>query len=377
MRGVRGLARGGRGRPGRVHGRARRARADRPRRWRRVSDLLRHVERQYWERNQLHALILELTHRCPCRCRHCYVVPSGQTDELSTDEVTDLLDQARDEGVFHLVLTGGEVFLRDDLEPILAHARSHRFLVSVLTSGLTVDASGAAMLARHRVAAVELSLLGATEPVNDDLMRRPGALARIRTATAHLVRAGLRVTLKATVMAPNRHELAAMADLARGLGAAFHASPLLAPRREEGDPLDELALPEREIAALDPALLGGGLIPGEDAGGGAVLVCKAGRTVAGVSAAGDVYPCIMWPRTVGNVRERSLKDIWHDAPDPFLTGLRAVGEHDLTACAGCEHRLECRRCPGMAWQETGSHTAPGERFCAAAGARAEVDIRPL
>jgi AdoMet-dependent heme synthase len=339
-----------------------------------VSDLLRHIARQYWERNQLHALIIELTHRCPCRCRHCYIVPPAETDELTTDEVTDLLDQARDEGVFHLVLTGGEVFLRDDLERILTHARSLRFLVTVLTSGLTVDESGAAMLARHKVAAVEMSLLGATDAINDDLMQRPGALARIRTATGHLVRAGLRVTLKATVMGPNQHELAAMAVLARDLGAAFHASPLLAPRRSEGDPLDDLALAEPDIAALDPALLGGGLIPGEDAGGGAVLVCKAGRTVAGVSAAGDVYPCIMWPRTVGNVRERSLRDIWHDAPDPLLADLRAIGEDDLTACAGCEHRLECRRCPGMAWQETGSLTAPGERFCAAARARAESEI---
>jgi radical SAM protein with 4Fe4S-binding SPASM domain len=339
-----------------------------------TTDLRRHVEQAYRRGNRLHALIIELTERCCCRCRHCYVIDGPSQGELTTAELTGLLDDARDEGVFHLLLTGGEPLLRPDLEAILAHARTHRFFVSLLTSGLTLDDDTATMLARHKVAMVELSLLGATAAVNDDLMQVPGALERIKAAVARLRDAGLKVVLKATVLRPNQHELPAMAALAGDLGAAFHASPLVVPRRHDDRDPRELALSEAEIAALDPTLLGGGLIPGEDTAGGAVLTCKAGRTVAGITASGDVYPCIMWPRAVGNIRQRSLAEIWHEAPDPFLSELRGLTENDLEACATCDMRSACRRCPGVAWQETGSLTAPGDWFCAAA--RASAELRP-
>lgn len=337
-----------------------------------MSELHQEIARRYAQQNRLHTLTFELTARCPCRCRHCYIVPAPQVDEMSTGEVCDVLDQARQEGVIQLMLTGGEVFLRTDLEAILAHARTHRFFVNILTSGLLVDEDAAAMLARHGVAAVEMSLLGATDAVNDDLMRVPGALRKIRAAAAWLRDAGLRVVLKATVMRGNAHELGAMAALARELRVLFHASPLLAPRRDAESGPESLALSEIELAALDQGLMGAGLLPGESSDGGAVLVCQAGRSVAGVTADGLVYPCVLWPRSVGSLRERSLHDIWHADPDPFLAALRAHTDAALEECQACTVRDHCRRCPGMAWQETGDITAAGPGFCQAAHQRAQT-----
>ena len=331
-----------------------------------MTNLLAHLERAYWERNQIHALILELTHRCPCRCKHCYVIENPQPDGLSTDEVRDILDQARDEGVFHLMLTGGEILLRPDLEAILDHAHKHRFFVTLLTTGLTLDEPTADMLAHHNIYSMELSLLGASDAVNDELMQVPGALKRIRRAVGLLRSRGLRVTLKATVMRPNVGELEAMAALAHELDCEFSGSAGVIPRRDGSDDPLQLALTEDELAALDPQLLGAGPIPGEDASGGAVLVCKAGRTVAGISPTGDVYPCIVWPRAVGNLRERSLQDIWHGHPDPFLQQVRGLTAPDITACRGCDLRAHCRRCPGAAWLETGSLTEPAPSHCAGA-----------
>ncbi|MDD5719258.1 MAG: radical SAM protein [Candidatus Krumholzibacteria bacterium] len=331
-----------------------------------MSDLVQDLQRAYWTRNQLHALIVELTARCPCRCRHCYIVHEALPDELTTGDVCHILDQARNEGVFHLLLTGGEPLARRDLPAILAHARRHRFFVTVLTSGLTLDDNAADELARHKVFAVELSLLGATSAVNDDMMQVDGALERIKEAVRRVRRRGLRVTLKATMLRANAGELAAMAALARELDCGFSASPVVVPRRSGDREPQRLALDEDDLAALDPALLGAGLIPGEEVRGGALLVCKAGRSVAGVSPQGEVYPCIMWPRSVGNLRERSLRDIWHDHPDPYLQELRALTADDMPACAGCDLRAWCRRCPGLVWQETGDPRGAAPSLCAGA-----------
>ena len=336
-----------------------------------MSSLLRELEDKYWQRNQLHSLILELTHRCPCRCRHCYVVHDAQPDELTTAEVCDLLDQARDEGVIQLLLTGGEVLLRRDLAQILEHVRGHRFYTSILTSGLTLDEKTADLLAGHKVTSVELSLLGATDAVNDDLMQVPGALQKILQAARLLRERELPVVLKATILRPNMAQLQAMAEMARALDCVFNASPMVAPRRGGGLEPKGLALDEDGLATLDQALLNAGLIPGEE-GRGATLLCKAGRMVAGISPRGDVYPCILWPHPVGNLRQRSLQDIWHDHPDPFLEQIRSLTVADLSACAGCELRSACRRCPGIAWQETGRLDGPAPSICAAAKGHARA-----
>lgn len=336
-----------------------------------MTSLLRDIEKAYWQRNQLHSLLLELTHRCPCRCRHCFVVFEPQPDELSTAEVCGLLDQARDEGVVQLLLTGGEVLLRRDLDQILGYARRHRFFVTVLTSGLLLDARAADMLQTHKVTSVELSLLGATAAVNDDLMQKPGALAKISRAARLLRARGLPVVLKATVLRPNAGQLAAMAALARELDCFFSASPVVVSRRGGGQEPRRLELDEDELASLDAAFLNAGPIPGEESHG-AALICRAGRTVAGVSPRGDVYPCILWPHAVGNLRERSLKDIWHVNCDPFLEQLRSLTDADLSACARCRLRSACHRCPGMAWQETGCLDGPAPSICAAARGHARA-----
>jgi len=331
-----------------------------------MSSVRADIERLYMENNQLHALILELTHRCPCRCKHCYVVHEPQKDGLSTEKVLDILDQAREEGVFHLTFTGGEVMLRKDIFTILEKARDDGHRSTLLTSGLTLDEDQADRLAAIGIFSIEMSLLGATAAVNDDLMQVPGALEKIKHAASLLRERGLPVVLKSTIMRPNANELSAMADLARSLGCEFNASPSVVAQRNGGqDPL-ELALDTQELANLDPALLNGGLIPGEDSGQGAVLTCKAGRTVAAISPEGDVYPCIMWPRSVGNIHDHRLKDIWHTNPDPFLLEIRGLKAENITACNECDLLRYCKRCPGAAWQETQSFDGPAPTICAAA-----------
>ncbi len=337
-----------------------------------MSSVVADIERRYWENNQIHALILELTHRCPCRCKHCYVVHEPQEDRLSTDDVLDLLDQAREEGVFHLTLTGGEVMLRKDIFTILEKARRDGHKITLLTSGLTLNEAQIIRLATIGLFSVEMSMLGASAAVNDDLMQVPGALDRI-CKTARLMRKhGLQVILKSTIMRPNAAELSAMADLARKLDCAFNATPSVVARRTGGrDPLD-LALDVDELADLDPSLLDGGHIPGEDSSHGAILICKAGRTVAAVSPEGDVYPCIMWPQPVGNIRERQLKDIWHTNPDSFLQEIRGLAAQEITGCPGCDLRRHCKRCPGAAWQETRSFDGPAPTICNAAEGHARA-----
>jgi radical SAM protein with 4Fe4S-binding SPASM domain len=320
------------------------------------------IFRLYDSQHRLHAAMIEVTHRCPCDCVHCLLVREPR-DELTVEELTDILRQLRDEGVLNLGLTGGEPFARRDFPEILEAAHAHRFFLSVLTTGVTVGPPEVALMQRCGVRSVEISLLGAGPDTHDGIMRLPGAFVRTMTAVKLLVTAGLVVNLKTTVLTLNWREVPAMRDLARQLGAAFEANITVAPRID-GDrtPLN-FALTETELSQLDPALINAGPIPGEDLTGGAPLVCKAGRTVATIGPRGEVYPCLLFRYELGNLRQRSLHDILRAAPDPFLEDLRKLEVHEVSTCAGCDLRTSCQRCPGIAYLETGDVRAPSPSAC--------------
>jgi MoaA/NifB/PqqE/SkfB family radical SAM enzyme len=78
---------------------------------------------------------LDLTYRCNERCVHCYLDHEDH-GEMSTAEILDLLDQLAEAGVFFLILSGGEIFLRKDLFEIVEHARKLQFSVKLKTNAV-------------------------------------------------------------------------------------------------------------------------------------------------------------------------------------------------------------------------------------------------
>ena len=330
-----------------------------------MTGLLHEIDQRYRAEHRLQAVMIELTHACPCDCAHCYLVRDPR-DELSCTEIADIFDQLHQEGTVNLGLTGGEPMLRRDFPRILEMAHEHRFFVSVLTTGVTIGAPEIRLLQRNGVRLVELSILGARSRTHDGIMRHEGAFARLLTAARGLREAGIGVGLKCTIMKANQDEVEDMARLADELGARFSASISVMPR-VDGDPAPlALALSEDEVARLDPRHTTGGLIPGEDHSQGALLTCRAGSTVAGISPRGEVFPCILIRHAVGDLRQRRLQDIWHDDPQPFLTELRGISAEDVAACHDCELRSVCRRCPGVAYQESGELRQPSPSACACA-----------
>ncbi len=327
-----------------------------------MTSLREELQRKYFKDSRIHAVIFELTEACPCRCVHCYLLKQPQ-DELTLDEIKIYFEQLHAEGAFNLTLTGGEPLVRQDFDQILAAAHSHQFFLTVLTTGLLVDAAKADLLAKYDVGSVELTLLGDNAETHDRMMQRPGSFDKILEACRLITERQLRLVVKTTIMQGNHTELNGMAELARQLRARFSASVSLAPRVDGNlDPLS-LALTQEQLATLDPALLYGGLIPGEDHQEGGLLTCRAGVTVVAISATGDVFPCVLFRRKVGNLREQSLREIWHDKSDPFLAELRAIRAEDVNTCPDCKIRKHCRRCPGVAWLETGKLREPAPSCC--------------
>lgn len=63
-------------------------------------------------------LILYLTNKCNCRCKICSIWQKEPTNELSLEEMRKFL--SINNSFSWILITGGEIFLRDDIEKILS-----------------------------------------------------------------------------------------------------------------------------------------------------------------------------------------------------------------------------------------------------------------
>jgi radical SAM protein with 4Fe4S-binding SPASM domain len=87
------------------------------------------------------------------------------------------------------------------------------------------------------------------------------------------------------------------------------------------------------------------------------LGCQAGRTFVGISAEGDVAPCVhLLDTTVncGNVRQQPLSEMLRT--NPILLSLR--GESQVKGkCSRCRYKNSCRGCRALAYYATGDYLA--------------------
>jgi len=116
-------------------------------------------------------LLAELTYKCPLHCVFCYnpIDHHKSTTELSTRDWLRVLDEARKAGSVQVGFSGGEPLLRDDLEIIIAHAKSLGFYTNLITSGVGLNEKRIAAFKEGGLDHIQLSFQDSTKEMNDFL----------------------------------------------------------------------------------------------------------------------------------------------------------------------------------------------------------------
>jgi radical SAM protein with 4Fe4S-binding SPASM domain len=161
---------------------------------------------------------LDVTNRCQLSCRHCCTSSGDRfSEELSVEEILDVVDQVHRMGVSRLVLSGGEPLMRPELPMVLERAACAALDITLLTNGLLINDEWARKLAQWRVR-VKVSLDGALAGTHDYL-RGPGTFDRTCNALTRLAAAGARdLTVHFTVHTMNLRELPLLPALLHSLG---------------------------------------------------------------------------------------------------------------------------------------------------------------
>ncbi len=320
---------------------------------------------------------LDLTYRCNERCVHCYL-DHDDHGEMTTTEIKDLLDQLAAAGVFFLILSGGEIFLRKDLFEIVEYARKLLFAVKLKTNAVMIRDAKAKRIAALGVESVQISVYSHRAKVHDAITKVPGSFKRTIEGATLLKSNGVRVSFANVLMKHNAGDYPQVQALAAGLGVGYHVDPTITPMMDGDRSILDLNITPGELEQVfhESTLVGNAeefcappAGPLAQADALDTLPCSAGHTACYISPYGDVFPCVQFPLLSGNVRKTRFLDIWQGSPE--LREVRAITMADLQGCSSCAHGSSCSRCPGLAHME-GNMRGPSIQDCEKSFARTGV-----
>ena len=311
---------------------------------------------------RLLALEIELGLGRNPRCPHCYVPRrSASADELSEEEIGDVVLQAKDLGARRITVLDGELKIHQRISPITRFVRSQGLDVEVFSNGAGISADLARELFEDRVPVV-LRMDSLDEETQDVLTGIEGSFELIQRAFQQLKEAGYpaeegSLRVDTVICRENVDEIATLWRWLRAQEIVSHFE-IAGPRPNAGEKrwlhVDAARVQEvfAEIAEIERSEYGRDWDPQPPRWGNG---CMQHKFSCVVCSQGDVLPCVGLNIPIGNVRKQRLGDIIGESE--ILEDLRSHASTMKGPCAFCEETVTCYGCRGAACQLTGDYLA--------------------
>lgn len=294
---------------------------------------------------------LALTYQCNNACSHCYNARARSFPQLSTAQWFRILDQLWDQGIPHIVFTGGEPTLRADLPELIAHAEKNGQITGINTNGRRLkDAAFVRQLADAGLDHVQITLESHDPAIHDELVAHPGAWKETTAGLRNALDTNLFVMTNTTLLQRNSPFLAETLDFLAetgvptvGLNALIYSGhgetvgtglpetalpPLLtlAQQRTESHQQRLIWYTPTQYCHFDPLQMELG-----------VKGCTAALYNMCVEPDGSVLPCQSYYQPLGNLLTDSWDSIWNHELSVSLRDRK-----DLPIdCLSCKLLPEC------------------------------------
>jgi len=312
------------------------------------------------------------TFRCNLRCAHCYINASKKEEgELNTDEGKKIIDQIAEVSKPILILSGGEPLLRRDIFQLAEYGVKKGLSVVMGTNGTLITDEVAHKLKNAGIRKVGISL-DSTRPEKHDSFRGvDGAWKSTMKGIEACRRMNLDFQIQTTVTRDNYDEIKEIIELAQQSGASdFHLFFLVPTGRAKkiaditpdmcetmiNDILEQrgrytfdvkpTCAPQYTRIAREKGLTLNRWGRG----------CIAGLSYCRIYPTGEVTPCPYLPIRVGDLRERSFKEIWFGSE--VFSRLRDF-KNLKGKCGNCEYQEVCGGCRARAYGLSGSSVGCG------------------
>ncbi len=162
---------------------------------------------------------LAVTYRCNNDCAHCYNARERNFPELNTEQWFKILDQLWELGVPHIVFTGGEATLRNDLPELIAHAESNGQITGLNTNARRLsDEQYVQKLVDAGLDHVQVTVESCDEQIHNDMMRAKGAFKQTIAGLKNALNNDLYVMTNTTMLRTNVHTIPDTLDFLADIG---------------------------------------------------------------------------------------------------------------------------------------------------------------
>lgn len=292
---------------------------------------------------------LNLTNACNFSCIHCskdskprHKIDTG--NELSIDDYKKIIDECVQVGVLKLILMGGEPLYYQDFLKLVRYAKEKGIRnLGTSTNGWLVNDDIAKELSKY-FSDIQVSIHGASSSTHDSIVGRKGAWEQAQRAIRSLKKYNMKVNVSFTVMRENIDDISKMPGLVKEYGGNSLRFICLNDLEGRGSLLKGWSVEEvyqignemKKMYENLPAgleLEAGGFPPLHPIKNNAFSYgCSAGKTLLSIASDGRVRVCGSLHNDVGNVREKSILDIWHSSE---LVEMRKQSDCD------CNYRSIC------------------------------------
>lgn len=305
--------------------------------------------------------VWEITFRCNMNCIHCGSDCTSIEKEyqLTTPECFRVIEDLADIGCGTVILSGGEPLLREDVGAIATHIKRCKMRVAFISNGYLVNDETIKLIKAIDPVAYGISLDSSRPEIHDYIRGKKDAFAHVERAIKLLHKNNIPPSIVTTVHKLNFEDL-------EGIRKFLIKNKVRLWQIQYGDHIGrmpkETMLTEAQFFEVGKFILETqqkygkyfDKIAGADVMGymgelatkiqGPWWGCHAGLKGLGLGSDGSVRGCLslqMDQYIEGNVRERSLKEIWND-PNSFKYN-RSFECSMLTGyCKTCEYASVCK-----------------------------------
>lgn len=274
-----------------------------------------------------------------------------------------MIDELKKMGCMEVLLTGGEVFLRRDIEEILSYITSKKMGIVIFTNGTLLDERKIMELKNYSIFRIGVSIYGASPSIHDCITQVKGSFEKSIHTLMLLKKHDIPVIGKVSLMKQNADDVKNITQMFEQMGIKYEISPFISygicndstpiSNRMSNEQIKQCAKIIGPLPSLPPKVS-----PLDEKK--QMLLCGSGTVIMHISANGDVFPCMSVHRKAGNAFEQSLEQIWKDAE--VFKEIRKSRYHE-SECSKCDKQQICVRCPGVALEENGGLFNKPLEFC--------------
>lgn len=271
------------------------------------------------------AMTFAVTYKCQCNCRHCSAGRHLRNDlpDLSTKEAKALIDQSQNLGVSIITFTGGEPLLRDDIYELISYVDKRKAIPILFTNGLLLSEENIEKLVNAGLYSLFVSIDSPIPEEHDQLRGMAGLFESAILGIKRMQSKGgfVGISSYATRSATQKGMYKKLYSLARELGVENLILFDGVPTGNMLNDTSEMLTPEQheEIRKFSSYIFKHQRLPQLNSqswqnsieGYLMGIGCLAVNLQYYVSAYGDVSPCDFTPLSFGNVRNKSIKEIWN------------------------------------------------------------------